>query len=168
MALVEQRELLEELLQTEHLAHVVETLLIVGDTRLSVERVDERVGDALVLAAPHKRPELFGLEYGIIASSRLEHAVDLAQQQGLVALVLQFVDHEVLLRLALAVQRLLDADGPHIDKLQDTGREQVIIVGAEILIGVEHVVGLLQIAVQGDVAIPEQILVDLLASTPDI
>ena len=168
MTLVEQGELFEELLQAEHLSHIVEALLIIGDARLGVERVDERVGDALVLATSHKRPELFGLEYRIFTCSRLEHAVDLAQQQGLVGVVLEFMDDKVLLRLAFAVQSLFDADGTHVDEFQDTGREQVVVVGAEILISVKHVVSLLEVAFHGDVTIPEQILVHFLARAPYI
>ena len=78
------------------------------------------------------------------------------------------MNHEVAFCLTLLVQSLLDADSAHIDEFQDTGREQVVVVCAKVLIGVEHVVGLLQIALQRDVTIPVQVFVDLLAGTPDI
>ena len=139
-----------------------------GDARLGVESVDKRVGNALVLGAAHIRLQLTGLENGIGTSSLLEDVVDLTQQQRLVGSIGQLVHDEVLLALALAVEPRLDGNGTHIDELEDTGREQVVVVGAEITVGVEHVVGLLEIALQRDVAIPEQILVDLLACAPYI
>ena len=89
------------------------------------------------------------------------------QQLGLLLAVCQFLDDEIVLRLAILVQALLDADGSHVDQLQDAGREQVVIVAAEIAIGVEHIIGLLQVALIWDVAIPEQVLVDLTPMVPD-
>ena len=167
-ALVEQGELLQELFQTKHLAHLVEPLLIGGNARLGVEGADERVGDALVLAAMHEGLEFLGLEDGVAAGSQLEDVVHLAQQHGLVGGVGQVVDDEVLLRLALGIEARLDADGTHVDEFQDAGGEEVVIVGSEIFVGIEHVVGCLKVAFQGDVAVPEQILVDLLPGAPDI
>ena len=81
--------------------------------------------------------------------------------------VCQFLDDKVVLCLAILVQTLLDADGSHVDEFQDAGREQVVIVAAEIAIGVEYVVGFMQVAFVGDVAIPEQVLVDLPPMVPD-
>ena len=89
------------------------------------------------------------------------------QQLGLLLAVCQFLDDKVVLCLAILVQTLLDADGSHVDEFQDAGREQVVIVAAEIAIGVEYVVGFMQVAFVGDVAIPEQVLVDLPPMVPD-
>ena len=92
----------------------------------------------------------------------------LSHQQGLAARILQLVDNEVAFCLALTIHPLLDADGTHVDKFQDAGREQVVIVVADIAIGVEHIVGLLQITLQRYIAIPEQVFVDFSASIPYI
>ena len=95
--------------------------------------------------------------------------MDLPQQKGLVASVGQFVDHKhVLTPTLLLFFPLLDADRPHVDELQDAGGEQVVIVGIEILVGIQNVVGLLQVAVHRDVAEPEQVLIHLLTGTPHI
>ena len=168
MTLVEQRKLLEIFLQTEHLAHLIETILIGGEARLGMEGVDEGVGNALVPATVHKRFQLLRLKDGIGASGCLEDIMDLTQQEGLFGLVGQFVDDEVLLALALLVEVCLYGDGTHVNKLEDTGREQVVVVGANLFIGIEHVVGLLEVTLQGDVAIPEQVFVDFLTCAPNI
>ena len=139
-----------------------------GDASLGVKGVDKRVGDALVLGAAHKRLQLFRLEDGIGASSRFEDTVDLTQQQRLIGIVGQFVDDKVLLGLALLVEPRLDGDGSHIDELEDTGREQIVIVGAEITVGIEHVVGLLEVSLHGDIAIPKQILEGFFTRAPYI
>ena len=87
----------------------------------------------------------------------------------MVASVGQFVDHKhVLTPTLLLFFPLLNTDRPHVDELQDAGGEQVVIVGIEILVGIQNVVGLLQVAVHRDVAEPEQVLVHLLTGTPHI
>ena len=50
MTLVEQRELFQELLESEQLAHFVEIVIEIEDASLGVEGLYERVGIALVIA----------------------------------------------------------------------------------------------------------------------
>ena len=101
MTLVEQCKLLEELLEAEHLTHLFQTVLIMGDARLGMEGVDKRVGDRFITRAAHKRFQLAGLKYRVGARSLFEDVVNLTQQQGLVGNVGQFVHDKVLLGLAL-------------------------------------------------------------------
>ena len=117
VTLVEQRELLQEFLQSEHLSHLVQTVLVFADARLGVESVDKRIREALVVAAPHKTLQFTRFQHGIVARRILEDGVDLPQEQGLVASVGQFVDHKHVLALSrlLALSPFLDADRPHVD-----------------------------------------------------
>ena len=127
MALVEQRELLEEFFQAEYLAHLVETVLIPRDARLGVERVDESIGDALAVAAAHILLEFLGFEDSVLSCRPLEDVMDLSEQHGLTVGIGQVVDDEILLLLAFPTPCIspiwggLDGDGPHVDELQDAG-----------------------------------------------
>ena len=78
------------------------------------------------------------------------------------------MDDEVLHVLALFVQMLLDGDCSEVDEFQDTSREQMVVVGVKVLVGIQHIVGLLQISAEGDIPIPEQIFVHFLSRTPNI
>ena len=73
------------------------------------------------------------------------------------------MDDEVLHVLALFVQMLLDGDCSEVDEFQDTSREQMVVVGVKVLVGIQHIVGLLQISAEGDIPIPEQILFHFLS-----
>ncbi|PUU97179.1 hypothetical protein DCD76_19205, partial [Acinetobacter baumannii] len=63
---------------------------------------------------------------------------------------------------------LFYADASEVDELQDTGREQVVVVGTEVFVCVQHVVGLLQVTVEGYIAIPHQTLRHFPSRAPDI
>ena len=78
MAFVKQGELLQELLQAEHFPHVLKTVFVGSDTRLSMERVDKRVCNGLVLTTLHKCPQFFRLKNRILACGLLEDAMHLA------------------------------------------------------------------------------------------
>ena len=74
--------------------------------------------------------------------------------------VLQLLYHEVLLHLTLHVGSCLDGDSTHVDEFQDTSRHEVVIIGAKVSVGIQNVIGLLQVTIQGDVAIPQQVFID--------
>ena len=44
----------------------------------------------------------------------------------------------------------------------------MVVVGVKVLVGIQHIIGLLQISAEGDIPIPEQIFVHFLSRTPNI
>ena len=122
VALVEQRELLQELPQAKEVAHLVELVAVLVDARLRVQRLDEPVGSALIVFLHHPVPQFLWFQDGVAACRTLEDLVHHAQQFWLLVALLQGQDNEVLDHLPFRIHALLDADGTHVDEFQDAGR----------------------------------------------
>ena len=117
-------------------------------------------------SALHIRFQLPWLQYSVAACRILKHLVQLAHQHRLLVNILVVVHHKVGFHLTLRVRFCLNGDNAHADQFQDTCRHQVIIIAVKIFIGIQYLVSLLQIAVQGHITIPHQPLVQLALGPP--
>ena len=168
MSFIEERELLEEFLQSEQIPYLLALVLILIDARLGMERLDKRIHHTLVVGLLHPRLQLLRLQNRITSRCALEDIMHHLHQFRLLILVLQVVYHEVLHGLTLLVQTLIDADRSLVDQFQDTGRKKVVVVGTEILIGILHIISPLEIPIIGNVTVPEQVLHHLSPCPPYI
>ena len=168
MSFIEERELLEELLQSEQVPYLLALVLILIDARLGMERLDKGIHHTLVIGLLHPRLQLLRLQNRITSSRTLEYIMHHLHQLRLLILVFEVMYHEVLHVLTLLVQTLIDADRPLVDQFQDAGRKEVVVVGTNILIGILHIVSPLEIPVLGDITIPEQVLHHLSPCSPYI
>ena len=165
-ALVEQGKLLQEFLQSQHLAHLKLTVLVFLYRCLCVQRIYERVGYLRVETALHILLQLLRFQHLVATSSLHKYLVNLAQQHGLLVSIRQTIDGKVRLQLSLVVRVCLNGYRPQVNQLQYACRQQVVVVGPTPLVSIQHIVSLLQIAVQRNVAIPYQVLVHAPSGTP--
>ena len=157
MTLIGKRKILEELTQAKHLPDFFLFTFETAQLAVIAEFDHEPLHALFVLL--HPLLQLLGLEYTVITRRITEYLVEVTQHAGVgqTTFAVQVKDAD-------AVRA--DIDGTNTDEAQHGGREKALVVILAEAIGIEHLIGILQIAVGRQVAPPAKVLKHFSACTP--